>query len=59
MWTEEMLMRLDAKELKGAEAFDAWKNGEYIGTVMGSYGDFNYYRLPDGTYGFEYMSIGD
>ena len=58
--TEQDLRKLDAKEMKPWETFAAKKEGaEYIGSVMGPYGDYNYYRLTDGTYGFEYFSIGD
>ena len=58
--TEDELKALDAKELKPWEVFEAKKNGaQYIGSVMGAYGDYNYYMLGDGTFGYEYFSIGD
>lgn len=59
-YTLEELRKLDAREMKPWETFQAKKEGaQYIGSVMGAYGDYNYYQLADGTYGYEYFSIGD
>lgn len=56
-WTEEELKALDAREKK--MYYSDLKQATYLGSVMGSYGDFNYYQLADGSYVFDYMSIGD
>ena len=55
--TEQELRKLDAREIKGY--YSETKNAEYLGSIMGAYGDYNYYRMADGTYAFSYFSIGD
>lgn len=56
MMSEEELRKLPAREIKN---YSELKGAEFIGTIWLAYGDENYYRLEDGTYGYMYFSIGD
>jgi len=42
------LKSLDAKEVKFALVLP---EGKYIGTITEDYGDWDFYKLADGTYG--------
>ena len=53
---DEILRTLSAKEWK---AWQIPKDAVFIGSVMRPYGDEYYYRLADGTFVYEYFSIGD
>jgi hypothetical protein len=50
------LRSLDAKEVKFAPSL---AEGEYIGKIMEAYGDWNFFKLIDGTYVKVWYSIGD
>ena len=60
LFTSEELNQLHAKEMSAPQIWQAKKDGaQYVGSLMGSYGDYNYYCLADGSYAYEYFSIGD
>lgn len=54
--SEDFLRTLSANQMK---SYEIPKEADFIGSIMRPYGDEYYYRLPDGTYGYEYCSIGD
>ena len=50
------LRALNAKEVK---AYQIPKDAEFVGSLMLPYGDEYFYKLSDGSYVYEYSSIGD
>lgn len=55
--TTDELRMLDAKEVKSYD--EKLKGASFIGSTMEAYGDWNYYKLKDGSYCKTWFSIGD
>lgn len=56
LFGEERLRSLPSKIMK---SYEIPKDSVFIGSITRPYGDEYYYRLPDGSFGYEYFSIGD